>query len=72
VNLKATPGLVNVGCESCHGPSSRHPDEELEGYGRTSLRSCVTCHTTENSPDYNPTTYIPKVRHWDDGRAAAR
>lgn len=72
VNLKATPGLVNVGCESCHGPSSRHPDEELEGYGRTSLRSCVTCHTTANSPDYNPTTYIPKVRHWDDGRAAAR
>lgn len=70
VNRMATPGLINVGCEACHGPSSRHPESVQEGYGRTDTGFCVTCHTGENSPDYNPAEYIPKVRHWDDTQAA--
>jgi len=65
---QATPGLVNVGCESCHGPGSRHPEPVAKGYGRTDTLSCVTCHTRENSPDYVPAEYIPKVQHWDDKR----
>ena len=27
---------------------------------------CVTCHTRENSPDYMPAQYVPKVIHWDE------
>ena len=67
VNARATPGLKNVGCESCHGPSSRHPDAVLQGYGITSTADCVTCHTRDNSPDYDPELYIPQVRHWQEG-----
>ncbi|HKN46749.1 MAG TPA: multiheme c-type cytochrome [Candidatus Polarisedimenticolia bacterium] len=69
VNAKATPGLENVGCESCHGPSSPHPDQIATGYGGSNTSFCVTCHTRENSPDFNPATYIPKVRHWPDAQA---
>lgn len=70
VNVAATPRLVHVGCEACHGPSSRHPDQVGAGYGTTTTEACRTCHTPENSPDYNPGTYIPRVRHWDESRAA--
>jgi len=55
-----------VGCEACHGPSSRHPESVQAGFGKTSVSGCVTCHTRENSPDYVPATYIPKVIHWKE------
>jgi hypothetical protein len=67
VNVRVTPGLTHVQCESCHGPSSHHPETVVEGYGRTNVDFCRTCHTGENSPDYNPPEYIPRVRHWADG-----
>ena len=70
LNAKATPNLVTVGCESCHGPSSRHPDFVLEGYGKTDTDFCLSCHTEDNSPDYDPGIYIPKIRHWEDGADA--
>lgn len=72
VNSNATPTLRHVGCESCHGPSSRHPDVDLTGYGGTSVRNCVTCHTRENSPDYDAATYVPRIQHWEQDRQATR
>ncbi|HKB08892.1 MAG TPA: multiheme c-type cytochrome [Candidatus Polarisedimenticolia bacterium] len=67
-NPQATPNLVNVGCESCHGPSSLHPGPNEAGYGKTEVSSCVTCHTKENSPDFVPAEYIPKVIHWKEAQ----
>jgi len=69
VNAGATPQLIDVGCESCHGPSGGHPEAAGKGYGATDTASCTTCHTKENSPDFDPATYVPKVRHWDGAKA---
>jgi len=68
VDAKTTPQLRNVGCEDCHGASSRHPEGVAEGYGRAQTSFCVTCHTKENSPDFDPAVYIPKIRHWDEAK----
>ena len=70
VNAKSTPALKHVGCEACHGPSSRHPDQVGAGYGVVSTGDCVTCHTRDNSPDYDPDVYIPQVQHWGEAQAA--
>jgi hypothetical protein len=67
-NPQATPSLMNVGCESCHGPSSLHPGPIEAGFGKTDVSSCVTCHTQENSPDFVPAEYIPKVIHWKEAQ----
>lgn len=66
VDAKTTPQLKDVGCEACHGASSRHPEGVAEGYGRAQTSFCVTCHTKENSPEFDPALYIPKIRHWDE------
>lgn len=71
VSATATPGLEHVGCEGCHGPSSLHPETIGKGYGATSLDSCRDCHTSENSPDFVPSTYIPKIKHWSDARTGS-
>jgi cytochrome c554/c'-like protein len=65
-NPQATPLLENVGCEACHGASGRHPDPSPAGYGKVDASFCVTCHTRENSPDFVPASYIPKVIHWGE------
>ncbi len=57
--------LVNVSCESCHGPSSAHaatPRVPTTYMGRAKER-CVTCHDPENSPEFDYDTYWPQVEH---------
>ena len=71
VSAIATPGLEHVGCEACHGPSSQHPGTVGKGYGVMSLDACRECHTRENSPDYVPSTYVPKIKHWQDARTGS-
>ena len=68
VSASATPLLIDVGCESCHGPSGGHPEAVGNGYGATDTRFCITCHTAENSPDFVPALYVPKIRHWGQAK----
>jgi cytochrome c554/c'-like protein len=66
LNAKSTPDLENVQCEACHGPGNRHPDEIGSGYGVVSREFCVSCHTPDNSPDFNEAAYRLKIRHWEE------
>ena len=58
----ATPKMVNVGCENCHGMGSQH-----EAFAavpqRVTEATCLTCHTSTNSPTFNYATYSPHVMH---------
>ena len=59
----ATPGLVNVGCESCHGPSLAHAKSPKTRTAFQAADQCVRCHDQENSPLFDYAVYWPRTRH---------
>ena len=70
VNPQKTPQLGNVGCESCHGPGSRHvdskrgklpPDQGIMGKCDVSL--CLKCHDFEQSPGFDYPERWKKIEH---------
>ncbi len=66
-----SPKRVDVGCESCHGPSSAHvedPKVRTPLFGRAA-DFCTNCHDRENSPHFEFAPYWESIRH---GAEAAR
>ncbi|MBE9531666.1 MAG: hypothetical protein IME98_02545 [Proteobacteria bacterium] len=59
----ATPGLKNVQCEQCHGSGKDHMSDYTAPMAVIEKSVCLRCHTKENSPDFNFTTYIEKIKH---------
>jgi Cytochrome c554 and c-prime len=53
--------LADVQCEACHGPGSEHSRDG--SYRARAVKSCVTCHTHDNDPDFDYDTYWPKIAH---------
>lgn len=70
---QATPDRVNVGCESCHGPSQAHAKRPATptAYGPTAASRCVRCHDRENSPAFVYDSYWAKILHGGDESPAA-
>lgn len=62
VSAKATPDLGSVGCESCHGPRASHV-RNPKAEEHDPKKACVTCHTTDNSPNFDYDKYWPLIRH---------
>lgn len=73
---KKTPSLLNVGCESCHGPGENHIAAELgdnEGQqerirsamrlGKNVKKVCYQCHDGDNSPSFDFDSYYPLIEH---------
>lgn len=59
----ATPGLVNVQCEQCHGPGREHLSDYTVPMASIGEPVCLRCHTKENSPDFDYKTYMEKIKH---------
>jgi len=53
----------HVGCESCHGPSAAHVKLPSEKTPFRATDSCLSCHTRQNSPNFNFLTYWKKIQH---------
>lgn len=65
-----TPGLEDVGCESCHGRGGPHlsPNFVKEGdYGAV----CVTCHDTKHSLGFDYATFRPRISHTENAALLA-
>ena len=65
VSPKKTPDLLNVTCENCHGPGSKHVEDDSTPmpFPKPAVKVCTECHNSEHSPkfDYNP--YWKKILH---------
>jgi len=61
ISKPSTPDLVNVQCENCHGMGTKHPEPgSIAGPD-----VCITCHTHEQSPNFNYDEAVAKIVHWE-------
>lgn len=58
-----SPQLVNVGCESCHGPSLKHVNDSSMKTPFDAKGQCMKCHDPENSPTFEFDSYWEKIHH---------
>jgi hypothetical protein len=58
----ATPSMVNVQCESCHGMGTQH-EAFNTAPPKVTEAVCVKCHNADNDPKWNFTTKLAKVTH---------
>ena len=62
-DAKATPHLLSVGCEACHGPAGDHVAAPSRPYGAISIATCTSCHTAEMDPSFNFYRDLKAVSH---------
>ncbi len=62
-NFTATPEFADVQCEQCHGPAGAHLEDPSLSYGKTGRSQCLSCHTSDNSPEFEFSSYWESVRH---------
>lgn len=63
VSREKTPGLQDVGCESCHGAAARHVRNPNVKMPKAGSLSCNSCHVPEHSPRFDFATYWEKIKH---------
>jgi hypothetical protein len=54
---------MNVGCESCHGPSAAHVTDPKRHTSFAAQDQCIRCHDHENSPKFEYAAYWAQIAH---------
>ena len=67
ISSAATPKMVNVQCESCHGMGTSHEAFAMKPAHITD-QVCITCHTAANSPVFDFALYQPHIVHKFTGK----
>lgn len=63
-DMKSTPSLAHVGCESCHGPAKQHTVNPRKWkLGIVGEKSCASCHVPNHSPGFSFATYWKRIAH---------
>ncbi|MBC7818617.1 MAG: hypothetical protein IAG10_17145 [Planctomycetaceae bacterium] len=60
---KSFPSRVDVGCESCHGPSVAHVLKPATKTIYDARERCVQCHDHENSPQFAYEKFWEQIAH---------
>jgi hypothetical protein len=55
--------VINVGCESCHGPSHAHVRNPKTKTTFIAQDQCARCHDRENSPTFDYASYWSRIQH---------
>ena len=59
-----TPHLSDVQCESCHGITPPHDENDsLKNRSKVTKSTCKQCHLGAHSPDFDFKSYWQKIRH---------
>jgi cytochrome c554/c'-like protein len=58
----ATPDLVNVQCENCHGMGTKHASPDAQAVVGPDV--CLTCHTQQQNPDFDYEKALTHIVHW--------
>jgi len=58
-----TPHLENVQCEECHDSALDHITSPKKGWSSKVKEACNKCHVKNHSPNFNFSTYWPKIKH---------
>ncbi len=71
INLKLTPKLKNVSCETCHGRGDHHVklmSKQQLSVKRVIMKEtpCTECHDKDNSPDFEESKYWEKIAHGNE------
>jgi hypothetical protein len=71
ITEEKTPELKDVGCESCHGPGSKHLVTAGKAKTVEPQSKCLDCHTSEQSANYagHEKEYCEKIFHWREPNA---
>jgi hypothetical protein len=70
--------LIDVGCESCHGPGSLHVEHHKEGvevafqFRPLGAGDCKSCHYGEFSRPFDWEEFWPKIKHEKDPKTTAK